>query len=898
MVVGRERELAELARLLDEARAGSAVLGLVQGPAGIGKSTLVRTFTAPLHDWQILAATGMPWETDRRWGVAEQLLRRPPTSDRPAEVAGEFAGLLGGPAVVAVDDAHHADPESLQALVSFAHRAPNHPLLVLLVIPDALPDDIPEASASLFTAQCANTVRVRPLTPADVAALALDRAGVGLSPWTARRLCEHTLGNPRPLVQLLDQIPRSQWQRWQATFPAPREHVGAVRRALHSCPEPARALVEAAAILGTDCTLAEAADLARLDDPVGAVDAAHGAGLLWVREDRGMMTVVLADPMTRAAIIDETTPARRRELHARAAELTEDEGARLLHLVSATPTSDADLAAALDRYGDRRAAEGAWSDSAEALITASRITPDRELRMQRLIRAVDALTGASDVPQALSFAPELEAAPSLPMRDAVLGYIAIQRGRAGEAERLLTDAWETMDVEREPQLAAVICQRMVLHSLAQLRGADLVQWADRAASLLESSAPAVVESFAIRGLGLAMTGQIEDARKSYAELPESIRVGAQNQRVRMAEGWLALLLDDPEAARPALEAAEPTAVRGGSIRISLWAQAWLARTQMTLGAWDDALRTVDRAVAQLDLAGVVLLRPLIHWTGAQLNALRGDRRAAEKHLHLGRAASDDYPIMLAPACIAAGQYAEAESDYGSVLRHLEPLIHLRDRASLDEPGCWPWTDLYGNALVMTGRVDEADEFLRPHEELALARGHRSSMARLGYVRGRIHGARGEIDEARDSFESALDKLSSLPMPYARARVNFAYGQTMRRAGRRREADSVLRTARELFTTLGAQAYVARCDRELKAGGLRAGADDSARSTLDVTALTPQERAVTTLVAAGHTNKKVAEELFLSVKTVQYHLTRVYAKLGVRSRSELAAQFRDLEPDAT
>lgn len=162
------------------------------------------------------------------------------------------------------------------------------------------------------------------------------------------------------------------------------------------------------------------------------------------------------------------------------------------------------------------------------------------------------------------------------------------------------------------------------------------------------------------------------------------------------------------------------------------------------------------------------------------------------------------------------------------------------------------------------------------------------------MRGRIHGARGDIDAARETFEAALENLATLSLPYDRARVNFAYGQTLRRAGRRREADAVMRTARELYATLGATSYVQRCDRELKAGGLKASGDGTRRSHMDLAALTPQEKAVAALVAAGNTNKDVAGELFLSVKTVQYHLTRVYAKLGIRSRSELAARFREEE----
>lgn len=135
----------------------------------------------------------------------------------------------------------------------------------------------------------------------------------------------------------------------------------------------------------------------------------------------------------------------------------------------------------------------------------------------------------------------------------------------------------------------------------------------------------------------------------------------------------------------------------------------------------------------------------------------------------------------------------------------------------------------------------------------------------------------------------MTHLDTLPLPYDRARVNFAYGQTLRRAGKRREADAVMQAAREGYFALGATSYVQRCDRELKAGGL-----NLKRSRFTLEELTPQERAVTELVAGGASNKEAAGELFLSVKTVQYHLTRVYAKLGIRSRSELAAQFRDQE----
>nr|WP_277352206.1 LuxR family transcriptional regulator [Knoellia sp. DB2414S] len=202
-----------------------------------------------------------------------------------------------------------------------------------------------------------------------------------------------------------------------------------------------------------------------------------------------------------------------------------------------------------------------------------------------------------------------------------------------------------------------------------------------------------------------------------------------------------------------------------------------------------------------------------------------------------------------------------------------------------EPGYWPWVELLATALVSLGRVDEADELLAPHEARVAGLGHRSATARLARARGRVFAARGELEEARASFTSAVAALDGLPLRVERAHTQFAYGQVLRRAGKRGEADPLLTAARDGYAAFGARLLVERCERELKAGGVRLARGE--RSAVD---LTPQEQAVADLVAQGRSNREVADELFLSPKTVQYHLTSVYAKVGVRSRTELAAQW--------
>jgi DNA-binding CsgD family transcriptional regulator len=237
--------------------------------------------------------------------------------------------------------------------------------------------------------------------------------------------------------------------------------------------------------------------------------------------------------------------------------------------------------------------------------------------------------------------------------------------------------------------------------------------------------------------------------------------------------------------------------------------------------------------------------------------------------------------------------AAARGDNAGVLRTLEPLTAIQPREAIDEPGFWPWRDLYGDALVSAGLVDEADALLGPGEALADQRGRRVEIARLARVRGRLEAARGDAGHAEAAFQHGLERLGDLPVPFERALLELAHGQTLRRAGKRRAAAAQLQSAADRLATLEAQPYLERCERELIACGL----SPTERRTFDPSRLTAQELAVARLVADGLSNRQVAAELFVSIKTVQFHLTHIYSKLGLSSRAELAARLRDDGTDA-
>lgn len=901
-VVGLDAEAARLAALLEQARAEGPVVVVIEGPEGIGKTTLLRRFVHAHRDVQVTHVVGLPWESRRAGGLASRLLfalqgsaatAAPAGGADSAELGIELARLWAMQArqellLVAVDDASHADPESLQALVSAIVRLRDERVLLVLTRATGWPPTGTSQSGEVLDRVAAVRIPVRPLDVDQTRLLAARVAAVDLPMPVARRLREHTAGTPRHLLEILDEAAPAQWSDWQTRLPAPRGVQRRVGQALARCTAASRALVEAAAVLGPTPRLAEAARLAGLGDPLDAVDEACALGLLVVTAGHGLDVLGFPERFVRDAVHATLTPRARHDLHLRAAAVVADDTQRLRHRVEAAPLPDEGLAGELVELAQRKAAEGAWALVAGALLDASRISATRADREDRLLQAVDALAGAGLLGQAVEALPDVEALPSSTRRDAVLAHIAVQRGRRAEAASYLDTAWLARGADRPA--AAVVCQRYVLHALADWDGDELVRWADRAFEHAEPGSPAVVESRAIVGLGHAALGHVTEAFTAYRQAVTDSPTGPQHQRARMGQGWLCLAQDDPETARRHLEFAVTTVRQTGSNRIALWALVWLARARFALGDWPGALQAVDQAEVLLAATGLELLRPLVHWTGAQVRALRGEQDQAERHLRVGGAAQHDYTVMAVPAMLARAHLAEASSDYPAVVRHLAPLVTRTPRGGLDEPGFWPWHDVYANALVLTDRLTEADAFLSPLEATAQRRGHRSTTARLGYVRGRLLAGRGDLPGAQEAFEQARMALAALPLPFEQARVDFAHGITLRRAGRRREAAARLSTARQGFAELGAQVYVERCDRELKTGRPAPRGVDGGEHAPSIGVLTQQEQTVAELVASGLTNREAAAALVLSVKTVQFHLTRVYAKLGVRSRSELAARF--------
>ena len=420
-------------------------------------------------------------------------------------------------------------------------------------------------------------------------------------------------------------------------------------------------------------------------------------------------------------------------------------------------------------------------------------------------------------------------------------------------------------------LAAIIAHRNAYHALRSLRDEDVVVWCRRALSLAPGD-PLTIGWTATLALSLWRLGRTEEAYRTLEEAKTGDEIA--DLHLRGQRGWLRFASGDIEGARADLEAAAAGELRLGALLFSSVRLTVLSQLQYVAGEWSDAVVSAERAMALASEAE----HPhsaFVWWAAIAVPAARGDWRGRRRVRAEAAAEPIEATDRTVPLGMTRALLATARGDAEAVLAALEPVAALSPNPGIDEPGFWPWHDLYGDALVALGRAAEADTFLRPHEALAAERGRAAPIAKLARVRGRRRGdaraaraGRGGVQArarahraARDALRAGADRVRARPVP-APQRPPARRG---RRATRARDA---LRRPR----------------RAARAGALRARAGDlrahaAKRSGSPRPELTPQEQAVARLVATGKTNREVAAELLLSVKTVEVHLTRIYAKLG-------------------
>ena len=579
--------------------------------------------------------------------------------------------------------------------------------------------------------------------------------------------------------------------------------------------------MEAAAVLGGGCRLADAATLAGVD-ALPALETAVAAGLAVADYRHGVPAIDFAPPAIAAAVYAQLGPARRAELHLAAADVVEEEAAALRHLAAAAAGPDAALAARLDEFarGVRERPE-----AATALIAASRLSPTREQREDRLLRAADLMLLAGDAARARGLAEEIAACTSTARRESVLGQLDVAGDHVREAAARLRHAWELCSPEHEPELAATIAHRNAFLALIHLRDAEVEAWARRALELAPGH-PLASEWHATLALSLWRQGRRVEAHSVLADA-----VSGDEERDAQLNGmecWLRIVGDEIEDARDGLAAAAATELRLGALEIGVVHLNVLARAHFEIGAWDEAAAVAERALAPASQLEDVSARVFVWWAATLVPAARGDWEPADEFARRAAAEPTDAPDRVVAVGIAHALVAAARGDAEAVLRALAPVPEIEPSAAVDEPGFWPWQHLYANALVSTGRLDDAERFLARHEPLAAARGHATASARLAVVRGRLEAARGERDAAAVAFAHALDVLGPLERPFDRAHVQLAHGQFLRREGRRavrrRPAHRRRRDVRGARRAAGARPHGAG------AGRLRAAPVTRRRST--------------------------------------------------------------------
>jgi DNA-binding CsgD family transcriptional regulator len=890
--VGRHRELSILRDRLAAAGQGHPQVVYVEGEAGGGKSTLLSQFLGSLPDAVVLQVGGDEAETLLSYGVIDQLQPGAVTdlATDPMAVGAWLLDFLdrrqsGGRVVVlAIDDLQWADRPSSRAVL-FALRRLRADKVLVVVSRRAGGLEDPGWARFVGGDSRVSRIRLGGLAPADLTELA-TALGLGtLSRRGASRLAAHTDGNALYCRALLEEIGiAGLGAAGNRGLPAPRELSAVILARVASLPATAQSFLAAAAVLGQRAAVAAIGSVARLPQVTDEVDAAVGAGL--VTEGASALDLAFTHPLYRAAIYADLSPASRRQLHARAAGVVTGRPA-LAHRAAASLGPDEGLAGEIEASARDSVAAGDAAASAWALEQAAALSPSAQDREGRLLDAAAILLNAADTPAAARVLASCQFPGA--RRDALTGLLGVFTGSPSAEDRLLA-AWQGHDHRTEGDVGARAATSLANWMVISGRPEQALTWGDRAVSGTVPGSARHALACTAQAFAFAGANRSPEGLAALGFLPVSGSAVPQFQAdALIMRGMLKVYVDDLAGAIADLGVAAARLRTGLPSTYPGPCLAHLSDAHFRRGDWDAALTHAQLATSLAEDTDRPLDLARAHARSAQILALRGQWPAAQAHVAAARAAAERFPVVhaVAAAAVAGACLALTRGDLAGVLAATEPVRATGLLEAGGRPGIFNWRAMEADALTGLGRFDDARAALSEFEAAIPAAGLASAALTLARCRGNLAVAGGHADEAAAAFSHVHVLEARVPMPFEHAVASLDDGRRLRAAGDQPAAVAQLERAHHLFSALGADPYVQACATELAALQITAASSSPAA----LLGLSRAELAVARLVATGLTNREVASQLFVSVKTVEYHLRNSYIKLDITSRRALAGLLR-------
>jgi DNA-binding NarL/FixJ family response regulator len=898
-LIGRVDEQARVIALLEAARRGESGGLVIRGEPGVGKSSLLDAVVEQAGDFRVLRALGVESESDLVFSGLLELVRpaiglisdlpdgqrqalenalglgRSGSVDRFAVYTATL-GLLAlaaeeRPLLCVVDDAQWVDPTSREALLFATRRLAAEGVVMLFGARDS--------EAQFFEARGIPELVLAGLDADDARRLVEASSAEPIAPSVVATLITATGGNPLALIEIPAALRESQ-RLGAEPLDDPLRGGAAVERAFGAR---VRALSQAAqrALLiaavsdsGESNSVLQAAGV----DACG-LDEAEAAGLIRIAGEQ----LRFRHPLVRSAVDAAATSGERRLAHAALASALDgwDDDRATWHRAAATVGQNEQVAAALERVAEGARRRGGAESQARLLDRAARLTPDRERQAERLHAAGRAAYDAGRIDYAAALLDDglaLAASPQL-RADLVEGRVETAKVR-GDLANWIDMCWAEAEriAEHDRVRASRILFHVYDHYAEQHEVAHARDVLDRIIALA-TGAPDDQNVLLARGWQALMEGDIAEAR---AAATRGVELSSDRINERAAEfPFVLAYIGDVEAAAAALEPVVDRLRRDAAVLDLAKALLTQSVIERCLGRWRAALSTASEALALSEEAGI----PYLTCMSLGFLATIEGTLALESGAARARRVSEMAPGMgqQGEAMVATGALATIELVAGRIDEAIDLLEGVRDDMRDVHARFSFWEADLIEAYVRARRRHDAAELLRSFDRGARQAQHPQAIA----IAARC-GALLAEDDADEAYAEAMALLSAGPWPLDLARCELLNGERLRRAGKRAAARTQLHSALDRFEQLGAVGFAERARQELQATG-----DTVRRATPDTRDdLTPQERQIATLAAGGATNREVAASVFLSTKTVEKHLSSVYRKLDVRSRTELARLLAD------